>query len=58
MSEHKAPAAEHKAPAAVRWTAYIGIAVLFAIACGFLSNWQFTRNAERSQQLARAAPPR
>ena len=52
MSEHKAPAAEHKAPAAVRWTAYIGIAVLFAIACGFLSNWQFTRNAERSQQLA------
>tara|TARA_B100000614_G_scaffold258563_2_gene281150 strand:- start:1184 stop:2044 length:861 start_codon:yes stop_codon:yes gene_type:complete len=52
VSEHKAPAAEHKAPAAVRWTAYIGIAVLFAIACGFLSNWQFTRNAERSQQLA------
>lgn len=43
------------APAAVRWTAYIGIAVVFAIACAFLSNWQFTRNAERSQQLALVA---
>lgn len=43
------------APAAVRWTAYIGIAVVFAIACAFLSNWQFTRNADRSQQLALVA---
>jgi cytochrome oxidase assembly protein ShyY1 len=40
------------APAAVRWTAYIAVAVVFAIACGFLANWQFTRNAERSRQLA------
>ncbi|SDH30023.1 SURF1 family cytochrome oxidase biogenesis protein [Microbacterium pygmaeum] len=40
------------APAAVRWTAYAAVAVVFAIACGFLSNWQFTRNAERSEQLA------
>jgi cytochrome oxidase assembly protein ShyY1 len=39
------------APAAVRWTAYVGVAVVFAIACAFLSNWQFTRNAERSEQL-------
>ncbi len=39
------------APAAVRWTAYVGVAIVFAIACGFLSNWQFTRNAERSEQL-------
>ncbi|MFT4219526.1 MAG: SURF1 family protein [Microbacterium sp.] len=39
------------APAAVRWTAYIGIAVVFAAACAFLSHWQFSRNAERSQQL-------
>lgn len=35
-----------------RWSAYIAIAVAFAIACGFLSHWQFTRNAERSTQLA------
>lgn len=40
------------APAAVRWMAYVAVAVLFAIACGFLSNWQFSRNAERSEQLA------
>ena len=40
------------APPAVRWTAYIGIAVVFAIACAFLSNWQFSRNAERAEQLA------
>ncbi|MBM3714708.1 SURF1 family protein [Microbacterium sp. LMI1-1-1.1] len=39
------------APAAVRWSAYIGIAVLFAIACGFLSHWQFSRNEERSAAL-------
>ncbi|MFT4230799.1 MAG: SURF1 family protein [Microbacterium sp.] len=39
------------APAAVRWTAYVGIAVVFAIACAFLSNWQFSRNAERARQL-------
>ena len=40
------------APAAVRWTAYVGVAVLFAIACGFLANWQFARNTERSTQLS------
>lgn len=39
------------APAAVRWTAYIGVALVFAIACAFLSNWQFSRNADRSEQL-------
>lgn len=39
------------APAAVRWTAYVAVAIVFAIACAFLSNWQFTRNAERSEQL-------
>jgi len=38
-------------PTAVRWTMYVGIAILFAIACAFLSNWQFSRNAERSEQL-------
>ncbi|KAA9110837.1 SURF1 family protein [Microbacterium rhizomatis] len=43
------------APAAVRWTIYIAVAIVFAIACGFLSNWQFSRNAERSEQLALVA---
>ena len=40
------------APAAVRWTVYVAVAVVFAIACAFLANWQFTRNAQRSAQLA------
>ncbi len=39
------------APAALRWTVYVGIAIVFAIACGFLSNWQFSRNEERSAAL-------
>ncbi|MFV0320088.1 MAG: SURF1 family protein [Microbacterium sp.] len=39
-------------PAALRWTGYIGIAIVFAIACAFLSNWQFSRNTERAEQLA------
>jgi len=43
------------APAAVRWTSYIAVAVVFAVACGFLSNWQFTRNADRAEQLALVA---
>ncbi|MCI9857950.1 SURF1 family cytochrome oxidase biogenesis protein [Microbacterium proteolyticum] len=30
---------------------YVGVAILFAIACAFLSNWQFSRNAERTEQL-------
>lgn len=38
-------------PAAGRWAMYVGIAIVFAIACAFLSNWQFSRNAERSEQL-------
>lgn len=36
---------------AVRWAGYIGLALVFAIACAFLSNWQFTRNEERAHQL-------
>ena len=44
-----------EAPAAVRWTAYVAIAIVFAIACAFLSNWQFSRNAWRSDQLALVA---
>ena len=38
--------------AAVWSSVYVGIAIVFAIACGFLSNWQFTRNEERAAQLA------
>src|SRR5688572_21129279 len=39
-------------PRAGRWAIYVALAVVFAIACAFLSNWQFTRNEERSAQLA------
>ncbi len=35
----------------VRWSTYVVIAAAFAVACGFLSHWQFTRNADRSTQL-------
>jgi cytochrome oxidase assembly protein ShyY1 len=42
-------------PRAGRWAIYIGLAVLFAVACAFLSNWQFARNAWRSEQLALVA---
>ncbi|WP_295820275.1 SURF1 family protein [uncultured Microbacterium sp.] len=37
---------------AMRWAGYVAIAIVFAIVCAILSNWQFTRNAERSSQLA------
>ena len=37
---------------AMRWAGYVAIAIVFAIVCAFLSNWQFTRNADRSSQLA------
>jgi cytochrome oxidase assembly protein ShyY1 len=43
------------APAAVRWTAYVAVAIVFAIACAFLANWQFARNTERSEQLTLVA---
>ena len=39
-------------PKAGRWAIYISLAVVFAIACAFLSNWQFSRNEERAAQLA------
>ena len=42
-------------PRARRWAIYVGLAVLFAIACAFLSNWQFTRNESRAAQLALVA---
>ncbi|MFG6476834.1 SURF1 family protein [Microbacterium sp. P06] len=39
-------------PAALRWAGYVAVAVVFAIACGFLSHWQFSRNEERARDLA------
>lgn len=36
---------------ALRWTGYVAVAVAFAIACAYLSNWQFTRNEERERQI-------
>lgn len=36
---------------ALRWSGYVAIAVAFAIACAYLSNWQFTRNEDRNAQL-------
>ncbi|MDN3496699.1 SURF1 family protein [Planococcus sp. APC 4015] len=41
-----------RAPAAARWAGYVGIAIVFAVACAFLSQWQFDRNTERAGQLA------
>src|SRR6202012_358066 len=29
-----------------RWVTYLCMAIAFAIACGFLSHWQFGRNAQ------------
>lgn len=40
-----------RSSAFVRWTGYALVAVVFAIACAFLSNWQFSRNAERATEL-------
>ncbi|CAN7268710.1 SURF1 family protein [Microbacterium sp. LjRoot45] len=34
-----------------RWAGYVAFAVVFAVACGFLADWQFTRNADREEQL-------
>ncbi|WP_434811552.1 SURF1 family cytochrome oxidase biogenesis protein [Microbacterium sp. bgisy189] len=35
-----------------RWAGYVAFAIVFAVACGFLSNWQFSRSAERNAELA------
>lgn len=39
-------------PRAVRWGVYVLIAIGFAVACAFLSNWQFERNETRTAQIA------
>ena len=36
----------------LRWTAYVAVAIVFAIACAFLSNWQFERNLQRAGAIA------
>ena len=36
-----------------RWIRWIALAVLFAIACGFLANWQFNRRAQVVQVINR-----
>jgi hypothetical protein len=35
-----------------RWLAWLLLATIFAIACGFLSDWQFHRRAERVAQIS------
>ncbi|WP_394279230.1 SURF1 family protein [Microbacterium sp.] len=40
---------------ALRWSGYIAVAIVFAIACVWLSNWQFTRSDEREAELALVA---
>lgn len=35
----------------IRWTVYVLIAIGFAVACVFLSNWQFERNESRAAQI-------
>lgn len=46
------PVSMQNLPRAGRWAIYVALAVVFAIACAFLSNWQFSRNEERAAQLA------
>lgn len=36
----------------LRWTGYLAVAIVFAIACAFLSNWQFSRNEQKATEIA------
>ena len=38
-----------------RWVAWLLLAVLFAIACGFLANWQFSRRTEALAKVTQVA---
>ncbi len=40
---------------ALRWSGYVAVAILFAMACAMLSNWQFVRSADRDAELALVA---
>lgn len=44
-------AAQMRRSKIIRWTSYTALAVVFAILCVYLSDWQFARNSERSGQL-------
>lgn len=35
----------------LRWSAYFAVAIVFAVVCAYLSNWQFSRNDGRQTQL-------
>ncbi|VXC23390.1 Cytochrome oxidase biogenesis protein Surf1, facilitates heme A insertion [Microbacterium sp. 8M] len=35
----------------LRWSAYLAVAIVFAVVCAYLSNWQFSRNEGRQTQL-------
>lgn len=35
----------------LRWSAYVAVAIVFAIVCAFLSHWQFSRNDGRETQI-------
>ena len=39
-------------PRLLRWGGYLLVAIGFAVACAFLSHWQFERNESRSEQIA------
>ena len=39
-------------PRVTRWGVYVLIAIGFAVACAFLSNWQFERSESRAEQIA------
>ncbi len=36
----------------IRWTIYVGVALVFAVVCGFLANWQFDRSEGRNAEIA------
>lgn len=36
----------------LRWGAYVIVGIGFAVACGFLSNWQFSRSEEKNATIA------
>lgn len=35
------------------WIKWLAVVVVFAVACGFLSNWQFNRRAEKVERISR-----
>lgn len=35
----------------LRWGGYLVVAILFAIACAYLANWQFSRNEQKATEI-------